>query len=288
MDEAVAICMHYGLSLDELFLQRQSQSICFQSSGLKNDGFNFESYLHNLLDLVTLLQRQQIRTSLYAAKDIPVFHLYQFPELALFKMFFWRHTIYNDPRLSGDRFQVSIRNDEEARCIELCRQIAAKYVLVPTTEIWNEETSLSFLKQVRYYYEAGLFRHRDDALALIDQIEVHFRHLQTEAERGYKFLAAKPPEQREENFRLYLNDLILLENLIYVEYAQGEQTFLIYHTIDYLGTDHPAYCRKVREWLETLTKKSDLISSVGERQRNRYFMKIFQRINDLRDELVRG
>lgn len=285
LDEAAKLCQEFNISLDEIVQENQNQSILFQPSGIKNGALHFEEYLQGLLNLFTEMQSTGVKSSLYAAKDIPVFHLYQFPELALFKMFFWRKTIYNDPELEGVQFDLQSNGESQERCISLCKQIASKYAMMPSKEIWNEETSYSFIKQIGYYYEAGLFKRKEDAIRLCEQVEALFKHLKKEAELGYKFLADDPPQNRVENFWLYYNDLILIDNVIVVEYETSLQSFLIYNSIDYLSTNNPYFSEDVKTWLENITRKSELISSVSERMRNKFFMKTQHKIEALKTML---
>jgi len=197
-------------------------------------------------------------------------------------MFFWRKTIYNDPELEGVQFDLQSNDESQDRCIALCKQIAGKYAMMPSKEIWNEETSYSFIKQIGYYYEAGLFKRKEDAIRLCEQVEALFKHLKKEAELGYKFLAEDPPQNRVENFWLYYNDLILIDNVIVVEYETSLQSFLIYNSIDYLSTTNPHFSEDVKVWLQNITRKSELISSVSERMRNKFFMKTQQKIDALK------
>ncbi|MEZ4851839.1 MAG: hypothetical protein R3B93_25150 [Bacteroidia bacterium] len=81
--------------------------------------------------------------------------------------------------------------------------------MIPTIEIWNEETAFSFMKQIAYYYKAGLFKNKEDALNICKHVETFFHHLKQETELGYKFLydILRNPV---ENFDFYFNDLIRL------------------------------------------------------------------------------
>jgi hypothetical protein len=285
LEEAALLAKTYHLSLDELMEQDESNAVVFYPSGLGQANLDFETYLQNLLGLLSMIQSKGVTECTFAAKDIPVFHLFQFPELAQFKMFFWRKTIFGDPGLAGSHFSVDAEDEKQERCLLLCRQIAEKYALIPTVEIWNEETAVSFLKQIAYYYDAGLLRNQAEAMRLTEQVEAYFQHLQTEAELGYKFLADNPPQHRIPNFTLYFNDLILIDNVIHITYETGSQTFLVYNSIEYLATEHPGFSLQIHNWLQTLTQKSDLISSVSERQRNQFFRKIFRRIEELKSKL---
>lgn len=282
LNEAAVLCNHFQISLDELTNRLSNDQVIFHPSGQGSSNLDFETYLHSLKDLISQILQRGAQKTLIAAKDIPVFHLFQFPELASFKMFFWQKTIFNDPSLTGKQFELDQPSEKQSRCLSLCHQIAEKYALIPSTEIWNEETAVSFLKQISYYYESGLFKNKADAIRICEQVEAYFSHLKMEAELGYKFIKDHPPTRRNENFSLYLNDLILIDNLIHVDYVDNSQTFLIYHSIEYLSTSNPNFCLQINDWLETLTKKSVLISTVAERQRNMFFMKISERINQLK------
>lgn len=285
LEEAAKLCRHFNLSLDALALESSSETYLFNPSGLGMTDLDFEEYLQNILTLLGVIHGRGVQRTIFAAKDIPVFHLFQFPQLVLFKIFFWRKTIFNDPDLEHAKFEFITDSEKMQRCISLSRQIAEKYSLIPTTEIWNEETAASILKQIGYYYESGLFKNREDALQLTEHVEQYFAHLRQEAERGYKFMAEHPPQNRVENFELYFNDLVLIDNVIHIQYPQSAQTFLVYHSIEYLSTENPVFCQQVEEWLETLTRKSEPISKVSERMRNRFFMRIQRRIDELKGRL---
>ena len=285
LDEVIILCKEFRISIDELLQAADNNTVVFSPSGLENAHMDFEDYLKNMLEIINYIQRKKVKRSFFAAKDIPIFHLFQFPDLAMFKMFFWRNTIFNDPTLSGKRFEIGVRSEKDLRCIDLCRQISEKYSMIPTIEIWNEETAFSFMKQIAYYYKAGLFKNKEDALNICEQVETFFHHLKQETELGYKFLYGHPPKSRVENFDFYFNDLILIDNLITVEFEQGVETFLIYHSIEYLSTSNHEFHQKVTGWLDNLTRKSDLISRVSEMQRNRYFLGIFDRLEQLKKQL---
>ena len=285
LDEAAQLCRHFHISMDEIMQETHNQAVIFHTTGLGEKKLDFEEYLESLLGLFTQIQQKGVDKSLYAAKDIPVFHLFQFPELALFKMFFWQKTIYGAPELASRHFEPTVQNESQEKCISLCRQIADKYALIPSIEIWNEETSYSFIKQIAYYYDSGLFKDKKDALMLVEQVERLFRHIKSEAELGYKYLVGNQPQNRIENFWLYYNDLIMIDNAISVNFANSSQTFLIYNSIDYISTSDELFSKKVKSWLQTLTQKSDLISKVSERQRNKFFLKVQDKIDVLKAEL---
>ncbi|MEO0471623.1 MAG: hypothetical protein AAF206_18480, partial [Bacteroidota bacterium] len=246
---------------------------------------DFEDYLANILRILRDIQEQGIQHIFNAAKDIPVFHLFPFPELARFKMFFWQKTIYNDPSLEGKTFSLDENGEKLARCVDLCRKISEIYSLIPATEIWNVETTSSFLKQIDYYYESGLFSSAQDALTITMKVEEMMAHIRDQAARGYKFLKDSPPSDRVPNFELFFNELVVIDNVFVINFGEYSTAFLVYNSIEYLSTQNPVFCARESQWLENLTARSQPISKVGERERNRFFRKVEKDIAKLKQKI---
>ncbi|MDX2285788.1 MAG: hypothetical protein NW241_16590 [Bacteroidia bacterium] len=289
VDEMAILCKKFGVSVDELMLDNHQAIVTFQTSRL-DESATFEDYLQQMTREISSIHQYGVNKCYFAAKDIPVHHLFQFPELVLFKMFFWQKSIFNRPQLADQRFSTAPRTDSERQCIELCRQIADKYAIIPTTEIWNDETVSSFFKQLLYYYDSGWFETREDAVRLIDAVERFFTHLQEEAKAGYKYLYdAKPQNPRIDNFDLYYNDLIVIDNIISIIFRDDSaRTYLVYRSIEYMGTANQHFCKQMNSWLETQTSRSVLISRVSELQRNRFFRTIQDRVTEARRRIEQG
>ncbi len=281
-DEALKLSRFFNVSLDEINQQQIEDAMLFRRSGVKATEDGILGYLKNLTELITNIHGKKPQKLIYASKDIPAFHLFQFPTLTLFKMFFWQKTIFEAPQLQGQKFDLKEVSEYEQTCLDLCRRISEKYSLIPSIEIWNEESTYSIIRQIQYYYESGFLGSKEALWKVIEEAELSFQHLREEATKGYKFLYDKPPKERQENYILYYNDLMLIDNLIYVQSDTQVQTFVIYHNIEYLETDNPQFCQSIRSWLETLTRRSDLISTISERQRNQFFMRIEERMDGLK------
>jgi len=143
--EAVILAKEYNLSLDALIGQTAPDVFTFRKAGLGQSNLDFKAYLSNMYDLLTMIQSRGVKKAIFACKDIPVFHLFEFPELTLFKMFFWQNTIFNVESLKGQKFSLGNQSEYLDECLSLARRVAERYSMIPTTEIWNEETSFSFM-----------------------------------------------------------------------------------------------------------------------------------------------
>lgn len=284
-DELIHIGQKYNISIDDLLGISGQKSIPFYYSALNRGALDFEDYLLQVLHTLKTAKARKVEQALFAAKDIPVFHLFQFPELSLFKMFFWQKSIFHNPGTQNERFSLEITTEKQQRCLDLCRQISEYYCQIPSQEIWMEETSFSFLKQIAYYHTAGAFRSRTDAIRLCESAESLFFHLKTEAEQGYKFMHDKPAEAPRQNFTLYLNELMLIDNVICLRYEEGSQTYLIYHNIEFIYTDNSEFCSQAQQWLERIMSRSDLISTAGEKHRDQIFRRIQDRLESLKQKI---
>ncbi|TAE53242.1 MAG: hypothetical protein EAZ89_07595 [Bacteroidetes bacterium] len=284
-DELIVIAQKYNISIDDLTGVAGQKAIPFFSSALNRGAIDFEDYLLQVLSVLKKARDRKVAQVLFAAKDIPVFHLFQFRELSLFKMFFWQRSIFHNPGTQNERFSLEITSEKQERCLDLCRQIAEYYCQIPSQEIWMEETSFSFLKQIAYYHDADAFHSREDAIRLCESAESLFSHLKAEAEGGYKFMHGRPVDNPRQNFTLYLNELMLIDNVISLRYQEGSQTYLIYHNIEFISTEHTEFCNQAHQWIERIMSRSDLISTHGERQRNQIFRRIQDRLDSLKQKI---
>lgn len=284
IDEIMKLSKHFSISLDELQGQSIPGMYTFRRAGLGDTQLDFKAYLKNLLNLLNELREQEIEQVIFGCKDIPVFHLYEFPELTLFKIFFWQNTIFNDPLLDGKTFSLDEITDYQKECLSLARQIAERYAMIPTVEIWSVETSYSLMKQIQYYVDMDRFTNQKDMERIIEVADRYFKHLKEECNLGYKFLHDKPPRDRVENFTLYYNDLISIDNIIHISFKNNKnRTFLIYHSIEYLSTEDRDFGLSIKNWLENLYKRSELISTSGERPRSMFFKGVNNRMRKLKE-----
>ena len=280
MEELLVLLRHYKLSLDEF--DNADDSVNFTYKLIDNTDITFEKYLTAILDDMRRIERASQKEIIYAAKDVPLFHHFRFPELAAFKIFFWMKSVLNCPAYEHEVFDItSVRSEE----MELGREILKFYTAVPATEIWTEETLNSTLRQVEYFWESGFFKARKDALLVCDQLHEMLQHIKKQAEVGYKYLAHPEASQEEGNFRLYLSDVMIGNNNILVKLGDAQVTYLTHNTLNYLITTNQDFCRETDSWIKNLMRKSTLLSGASEKQRNQFFRKAQDNIRELQSRI---
>ena len=283
LDEVKILCDHFKISLESLFGNGNGDTVTFTYKTLDSKEISFEKYLQSMLDDVKMIEKSEQKEIIYAAKDIPVFHHFQFPELAAFKIFFWMKSVLNVPSLEKKLFDTG---DIDAKFIDIGQQILKAYEKIPAIEIWTEETLTGTVKQLEYCWDSGFFKNKQDAILICEQLAEMMNHIKKQAELGVKFRHDKPPGRQEENYKLYYSDVTIGNNNILVSMGAAQVTYLTHNTLNYLITSNPGFCRETEQSLKSIIKKSTLISGVSEKQRQQFFRKALDDIHLLKGKVV--
>lgn len=276
LGELALVCSTYKLSLDALVAQSSGQFI-FNGRFVGAPDHAFGTWLAGMNAQLEQLAAARDPLFIFRAEDIPTFHYFQFPELAHFKLFFWRRTILDMPEFQQRKFAIA---DMEPEVIAMAQKTHLTYMRLPTTEIWNADCLNAFLRQLGFYRDAGIFRSESDAQSLYDALIRLIDHLEAEAEAGAKFLAREPAATGSGRFTLYVNEVMQGDNMIYAEAGGSPIVFINHSAINYVATMDATFCEFARKSMDTIMRRSILISGTGERERARFF-------RVLRDEVDR-
>lgn len=281
LEELKILCQQYHISLDTLF-SVESQNIIFNSLAIGEQGCTFIQWLYTILNEIKDIHSCRQKEVFYSAKDIPLFHYFEFPELFAFKIYFWNKVLFTAPGFEQEFF----RFDMADKVLEVGKQILATYNKIPAVELWNEETFDSLIRQIEFCHVCSYFSGKEDSLKILDKVETMVAHLQNQAEKGFRFLNGTVPEGVDGNYKLYCNEVLLGDNTIFILKDGRAKVFLTYNVINLIVTENSMLCNQVETSLRNLTKKSTLISSTSEKERHRFFNTLFQKIDDLRARIL--
>lgn len=281
LEEAVFIARKFGLSLDAMF-HHTKNSFPFIYRSLNYNVSDIESYYRNVLLEFEKADNMGETSVYYATKDVPMFHVFAFPELAAFRIFFWKKTIYDLEELKNSAFSLDLA---EAPIISIGKQMLHRYVKIPSLEIWSDEVMASTINPVLYYYESGVIEKRSLALHLLDIIDEFLIHTRKQAEMGGKFLPSQNSPTNPGNFEMYYNEVTLTNNTIILNSNGKKHAYLVQNAIDYLLTDNTTFCERTQAWIENLTRKSVKISTHAEKFRQKYFAHMHRQVDRVRDRI---
>ncbi|HMC97874.1 MAG TPA: hypothetical protein VKG92_09480 [Flavobacteriales bacterium] len=276
LGELVQVCSAFSISLDTLMGNGHGRFL-FTGRFVGEKDLPFAEWLTGMNTQLEQIAGAKDAVFVFRAEDIPSFHYFLIPELTQFKLFFWRRTILDQPDFQARRFSLA---DREEDLLARARKTFLTYARVPSTEIWNADSLNAFLRQISFYRDAGLFAKEEEAQVLFDKLLEMIAHLQAQAEAGVKFLIGEPASTGTAPFKVYVNEVMQGDNMIYASAGGQRMVFLNHSAINFVSTMDEAFCDFTQRSIETITRRSMLISGTGERERNRYF-------RDLRAEVER-
>lgn len=283
LQEAKILADGFHISLDSFISGGTSQDLGFIYKALDDKETTFENYLsalHKDLQEISFYDHKEI---IYAAKDIPIFHHFNFPELAGFKIFYWMKSIMNIAAFETMPFDLNLVNQ---KFIEIGKKIINDYQKVPTTEIWTEETVNSTVKQIEYYWESGFFKTTQDALLICDQLSDMLNHIKKQSSLEKSLALHGEPKENAASFKLYYSEVMIGNNNVFVEIDGKQVTYISHNTLNYLITSNENFCAETLKSLKNLIKKSILISGTSEKHRNIFFNKSQQLISNLKIKIA--
>jgi hypothetical protein len=276
-DELVKLCHHYKLSFDSL-IECDAAAVTFNYNQITPEIESFKDYLRSILEDLVMLNKAGNGNVIYIADDIPIFHLFVYPELASFKMYYWMKSVLNVPEYQNEKYSFDTCDSE---ILEIGEKIREAYAYVPSIEIWTEYTVNSLRKQIEYYYEAGFFEDNRDALKICDQAAELIRHVSNLADKSTKL-----PDSRLKNFTLYYSEIEIGNNCILVSVNHIKKVYLTYNTFNKMSTGNEKFCNETKSWINYLIAKSNLISGVSEKQRFQFVNKILEQLESTREKIT--
>ncbi len=274
LEEMQKLASRFKISLDQ-FLHLQSDSFIFTGKLANATDHIFEKWMENLLQQVGFINSFSHKHMYYLAKDVPLMQQFLIPELIAFKSFFWRKSILHYEELKGQKFTL---NTIEPRHIELSLKIIDVYNQIPSTDIWNIESINSTIRQIEFYREANAFETHEDIRLLYLGVFRLIDHIEKQADLGVKFPLGGKPMANSAPYNLFNNELILGDNTVLAELNSTKITFLNHSVINFVGTQDERFNAHMFDNFQNLIRKSTQLSSVGEKERTRFFNRIRDKV----------
>ncbi len=281
LEELKKLCAKFGISMDALFTST-SDSVLFSYRAISPEKFNYRSWFDSITQNMKMLSAYDLKEIIYGAKDIPLFYFFVMPKLAAFKLFFWMRNINNFPGMDELQFTPDIIDKETLKTAE---SVWRNYLNIPSTEIWSEEAITITLRQIDYYYNSGRFHDKSDVIELLDEYKTVLHHVQKQAEIGSKFDLNKEPDRERNNFKLYYNEVIIMDNTVYFNMGDFGMVHLAHNVMNIISTTDTDFCRDTYASLNTVIKNSTLISSSSEKERTKFFRNMYDKIDDVKNSI---
>lgn len=279
LDETYKICKHYRISADSVF-SKQTNSVTCNYIKLTDSEENFENYLLSLENQLKQLSKIDNSKIIYAAEEVPIFHSFFTEKLASFKLFYWQRSVLNIASYQAKKFDWDVIPQ---KLLTITENINTLYLKVPSIEIWTIDTIQTTVKQIEYYFESGAFKHKEDAIAVLEDLKSLAESINQFSENENK----SDKNKHTIPFSLYSSDLVIGTNCIHVTHNDLFYSYISFNTLNSLTTSNQQFCDEIEHWMKNLIKKSTLISGIAEKQRFQFFNKIYKSI-DLAIERIKN
>ena len=265
LEEAKVLCALYDISLDQV-LTSATDSVVFQTNPIGHGAGNFSDFLNGVLSEIRLLASAKQKSLIYLTNDIPLFHQFAFQPFFAFRYYAWMKT-YLEPHSFDPHFSISCLPQDIQQSGE---EISEIFSDISSIEILNTECVNNTLQLINHYAHAGMITKKDSALVITAMHEC-LDHMQLQAAFGCKYKPGKKPQARKENYSLFWNRTGIGDHIILTMPENRKFLYLNYDALDYLRTGNEAFCNRVHLQLQNTIRRSTQISSVSEKQRNKFF-----------------
>ena len=280
-EELAILSQKYNVSIDSMLGKDRSNRVSFKYNPIEDKVFTFDEYFESLQAMLGDFASIENTQMIYAANEAK-FGLLHVPEVAAFKLFFWKKTSYGLEESQNKKFDFEDFNEKYG---EVIKKVVKNYVQIPTIEIINEDYLNSTFNQIKFYYESGFFNSKGEALLICDKLKELVNHNKREAELGFKYIKGQPEVGKEGNLMLYHNEVINTDNVVAAKMDDDYYCYLIINTVNFMLTSNHKFSKSTYEYLINLRNKSTLISVSAERERNRFYNKMIEKIDLLKASL---
>ena len=274
LEEVSKLALRFGFSVDR-FLSLDAESYIFSGKLANAHDHVFDKWMETSLAQYENMAKLPNAHVYYMAKDLPLSHFFQTPELASFKFFFWQKSVLQYQELRGVKFKLNLMNEYSKN---LAEKIVHFYNKIHSSEIWALETINSILRQIEYYYTAGIFENKSDPTYLCEAVLSLVEHLEQQAEAGIKFPFGKQPTIGNGNYYIYNNELIVGNNNVLADLGEVKISYLNHSSINYVSTNDKVFNDYHLSATLNMIGKSEPLHTVNEKGRRLFFNGIREKI----------
>lgn len=256
IEETIELCKHYKISMDSLFCKKEH--LIVEKTKKINTLSDFKEYFEKTNQIVTNLNPNET-TVYYAAKDIPMNYVVSGTLFSKFKFFIWYTLLKKDEIARFEDFVF------EERIVENNDNLKEFFKKSKRIEIWNDTTINSTLQQLIYFFEAGLINYKN-ALYILEDLSTIIKEIE------------KKCESTSDNFQLYFNELLILNNSAIFSSSEKSTFFLPYNALGYFVTSDKKVCQEQLEYMKNQLKNSKSLNLSGKKDRKIFFNRMHQKI----------
>jgi hypothetical protein len=262
-DEALELAKYYQISLNQ-FITSDQQIVVQKTSAVTETG-DLQSFFKNNLSVFENLPLSDKMTIYYSAKDIPFFYTLSDTLLSRFKIYVWMNLL-NAKQVFIPFLQFSPPHFETNT-----KELRKKYEEQNVVELWNDRTVSSILHQISFYYDIRLLQ-KNEAQIILKEVKELIEYIEQKTESNPKF-------------RLYENELMHLSNDIFFHHPEQSLFAIPTNMFGYILMNDAKTCDETLNYFDHQIKNSKSLNTSGNRDRKKFFNKMYEQIENLNQKL---
>jgi hypothetical protein len=282
-NEAVKLANHFNIALNDLQEGAKHQVSFTTAAGFIKTIDDYRFYMETSLAYLNEIGAKKDHLMYYLAKDVPVYYYFGFDKLSAFKIYVWLKSVYNIQKLNGKNYSLA---DIPQDLLALAQEQWKAFSKINTVEIWNDTTILSVIKQIEYFFDAGLLSNKEEALEICEELTAMLKVVYKQALSGQKVHPNNRDLESGASYQMYYHEILLMDNHIYAEINEEQKFYFIpYAGVNYINTTNANFTADIKSYVIEQTRKASLISDASEKERNKFFIRLKNRVSKLEEKI---
>lgn len=277
IDEIQKICLQFDISFDVLVGAPNKNQIFFTKRDLSEFDYDFKKYLEDVLEEFQKLKDLSDIKLTIASQDLPLFKLFNFPQLTRFKFYFWSQNIVHKKDKIGEKFKFENLSNE---VWNLAHMIHVAYASVESEEILNPSSLQGLIREIETQYFNDGFDQKETAIKLLNSVQKLAQNMEDECIQEKKNIVGVEVAADTKNYRCYLNRAYIPDNTVLVEAKGYSNVFLTHNVLNFLSTNNQKYIEDTKLTITGFKRNSDRISGSNEEIRTRFFENLRKKIDE--------
>ncbi|MBL4643782.1 MAG: hypothetical protein JKY44_09350 [Flavobacteriaceae bacterium] len=269
--EAIQLAKRFKISINSLYSLDEDIFVLKRTNENTLQGTTqFFEQASNSIKIFAQFKRTEL---MYAAKDVPVYYLQENSLFTRFKLYvFSQGYKENDLSIKFKDFNPPIS------LINAATEYQNSYKNIHITELWNDATINSNLYQIYYFFESKLLD-KEEALELCSGLMKTIKIIEKQAIEEI----CDGSENKE--YKLYFNQFTTLNNSSLFKTEKIKILLIPYTQLSYIKIDDKKSCEESDLFFERQKQLSKKISGEGEIDRNLFFNSMYEKIDQLKQQI---
>jgi len=273
-EEIEKLCKQYDISLDVLLYGMNKMQYSFIPKDLR-DIKSYLAYADELDSITEKIKMNDDNEIILSAADIPAFYIVAYDEVRLFHLFSWHKNFYD---FDGS-YEDFVKELDVDTLKQHCEKIYSNYQNIPSTEVWTQSTIDSTLKMINYHCIMDHFENKNIPIVICDQLLNFIKTLGDWIKKGSKGTNNTP-------FKFYVNEVDIGNTLIFNKNKSKNECVVVrLFTVNGINIRDLRFCNEVDNWLNSLIKRSSLISGISTKERFLFLSAQKKKITDMIDKI---